>query len=106
MAVVRHQSSSAELTAARVRKIKDESEFVRLKSSVMRGDHLHRERLEKAMGEVLLAVKQIVEASRLTNAEKSEIYQNLQSIPSIISEAKRDRTKVFHEAEATNGNGN
>jgi hypothetical protein len=79
---------------------------VALKTSILRGDHLNREKLELALREVMLAIKQIIEGSKLAQAEKLEIFQNLSQIPIIIAETKRDQTKALSRQQAAAGNGN
>ena len=85
--------------------MKKEDELVELRMSIMRGQHLERAKLEVALQEVMLAIKQIIEASKLAQAEKLEILQNLSQIPVVIEETKRDQAKTVEAHESAKGNG-
>ena len=89
----------APLTAARIRKLKNEAEFVALKSSILRGDHLQRQKLSAALLDLMLAVRQIIEGSKLTAQEKDEIFQNLSQIPITVEQARRDQRRALAKGE-------
>jgi hypothetical protein len=94
------------LTEARVTKTKCETEFIRLKSSILRGEHLHREKLETMLSDTMLAIKQIVQGSNLSVAEKDEVLQNLSQIPVTIAQARQAQRRALAKGEGeppTNG---
>jgi hypothetical protein len=47
---------------------------------------------------MVVGVKAIIEKSRLSAAEKSEIYQNLGQIPLIIEQVRADQTRSLSHA--------
>jgi hypothetical protein len=97
--------SEATLTDQRILKTRAEAEYVALKNRILRGDHLHREKLETALMEVTLAIRQIIESSKLTAEEKNEIYQNLAQIPVTIEYVRKDQTRALAKGEIKPGNG-
>jgi hypothetical protein len=60
---------SPTLISERIKKTRNEAEFVPLKTSVLREDHINRKALELGLREIVLAIKQIIEAFKLTAAE-------------------------------------
>jgi hypothetical protein len=70
----------------------------------MRGEYLHRGKLELAWRDVMLAIKQIIEGSKLAQAEKLEILQNLSQIAIATEQIKRDQARAVEVAETAEGN--
>jgi hypothetical protein len=93
------------LTGARIRKTRNEAEFIALKSSIVRGDHLNRAMLEAVLSDVTNAIRQIIEATPLTPGEKGEIYQNLGQIPITLAQARQDQRRALAKAEGEPING-
>jgi hypothetical protein len=98
-------NSNPSLIRERIRKTKNEADFVALKASVLRAEHVNRKALEVALREIMLAIKQIIEASMLTDGEKREILQNLSQIPVTVDQVRKDQTKAVLAVEAAEGNG-
>jgi hypothetical protein len=97
--------ASPQLEKQRIAKTKNEAEFVKLKTSILRAEHINRKALELGLREIVLAVRQIIEASKLSDEEKREIFQNLSQIPVTVDQLRKDQTKLVEEVEATTGNG-
>jgi hypothetical protein len=71
-----------ELTKWRIAKTRNEAEYIELKTPILAGNHLDRQKLELAMREICLAIKEIVMGSRqLSREEKLELLQKLAAIP-------------------------
>ena len=88
------------LTAARTRKTRLEADYIELQSNIARGEVLHRAKLSAALASLVESVWKIIEATRLTAEEKSEIAQNLQQIPIVLSWAYRDQRRSLAKSES------
>jgi hypothetical protein len=97
--------SPAPLTKARIAKTKSEVEFIQLKSSILRGDHLHRQKLESVLTDIVLGIRQVIEGSKLTQDEKEEIFQNLSQLPIAIAQTRQAQRRALAKAEGEQPNG-
>lgn len=100
-----YETSSPKLVTQRIAKLRNESEHVALRTSVLRGDHINRKALELGLMEIMLAIKQIIETSKLSDGEKREILQNLAQIPVTVDQVRKDQTKAVLAIEAAESNG-
>jgi hypothetical protein len=97
------------LRRERTRKIASQARFVAAKISALRREHLHTETLEKVSAGLVQEMKRIVSESRLSLEEKEEIFQNLDSIASVIEQHRMDQMKTLglevKRGESNGGNG-
>jgi hypothetical protein len=96
--------SSAALLAQRTIRTKHEAEYIKLRTAILRGEHVHHKALERGLQQICPEVERIILASKLTAAEKNEILQNIRQIPITIDQIRRDQSKAVLAVEAT-GNG-
>jgi hypothetical protein len=81
--------TDSNLTRHRIEKTKKERELVDLRTAILEGRYVNRERLGASMTDVFLACKQIVTASRnLTETEKADLFRSLASIPVTVDQEK------------------
>ena len=82
-----------DVAAERERRLRTDSDYVQLKTQILRGSYLEKSALTQAIQSVFLAVAQIINGNvKLTPEERAEIHQNLASINIRIDEVQKAQT--------------
>jgi hypothetical protein len=76
-------------------------ELVELRTSIIHGQHIHRQRLGAALTDVFLAIKQIIQASHnLSEGEKADLFRSLSAIPVTVDRPNGTKLRKTSAAPA------
>lgn len=86
----------------RLRRTKAEADLLELKAQILKCEYLAKPALTDALQSIVVAITQIIDGSKLSSSEKSEIRQNLASIPVVLEQHAKQQSKIAVAEEITN----
>jgi hypothetical protein len=96
-----------DINSARLSELRERTRNWELRNSILTGQSLRREEIEKTLGQLFISFKSAIEATGMSRAEKFDVLEVLGSWPIVIRETARQQTrKLSLRSEEKDGGGN